>query len=713
MFSIASMVPKLASKAASLVNGLDSEGHFLAFDNAAQPLRSFSKQQEPQQDLQLAYQQQRLHPSQPQEEPNQREPMSPSSSLSAPQNGLGRYSSSIPCSETSQNHTQGTEGVQLAGELNQTQQLSLGGQAEAATDDRAEQTYPQPGRLEIQNIENSILPKRNVSQSFYRTPSSSSSSSSTGMETASFVSESVSRSISSSPKLTPRQMSLRGARKRLSDSGSNAATQSLASQSIRSTNPPLSLDNNSDNAITTRNNDIALPEGYPTSATGYSGLDNLSQIGGQTQYPTIESMGTSPPLLKPNQGKYRTTMSKSQPVILEKSQLTELDPLSSWQNKNDGASVENNSRSYKRRAKSLQESTAPGKISGGVAKRTRSSNAVNTKKPLGQDAEKGNQGSTRRAKVGPARMQEERSHYAPKGLFSVTGDEYALKKVGLTNILDITWTVESYRTTMTIPPVDPDKLPEEWNCNECRAKLHPPKPNAPGIFKHLLDNIERANPKSFELPADIRSFFKGVEANSDGEYVETLDYKPSGGPRYRKRRDASSIIVEDPFEPNDGDIEIIEEQQDDMGSKPSRIRLNNGPAQQPISNSSSVHVGGEENKERGRRGGGGAGARGNGKEEERGKVESQDGSMLHNLEILAAAVMAFEGMEDEENTDKEKRDLMTRTKNSSYEEVQDAVLRQLKDTEEREEYLRFRSLQRVIRENGLEPSVVQWGGFSV
>ncbi|KAG0205069.1 hypothetical protein BGX33_008126 [Mortierella sp. NVP41] len=76
------------------------------------------------------------------------------------------------------------------------------------------------------------------------------------------------------------------------------------------------------------------------------------------------------------------------------------------------------------------------------------------------------------------------------------------------------------------PPVDPLALPDEWNCNECQAIKYPPKPRPPGIFKQLLDNINRTNPKAFTLPSDIQLFFKGVVANSDGEYEDVVDYKP-------------------------------------------------------------------------------------------------------------------------------------------------------------------------------------------
>lgn len=45
----------------------------------------------------------------------------------------------------------------------------------------------------------------------------------------------------------------------------------------------------------------------------------------------------------------------------------------------------------------------------------------------------------------------------------------------------------------------------------------------------------------------------------------------------------------------------------------------------------------------------------------------------------------------------------------SYEMVQESVLAKLSDPEERAAYSRFRTLQRVVRENGFEASVQRWG----
>lgn len=102
-------------------------------------------------------------------------------------------------------------------------------------------------------------------------------------------------------------------------------------------------------------------------------------------------------------------------------------------------------------------------------------------------------------------------------------------------------------------------------------KKDPPKPSPPGFFQLLLDNINRSDPGAFELPQEIRSYFRGgkfdtyafwlqeqqlqfasdrvftgrstnahlifhfdfnyvslVETKSDGGFADRVDYKPFG-----------------------------------------------------------------------------------------------------------------------------------------------------------------------------------------
>ncbi|KAG0315837.1 hypothetical protein BGZ99_007239 [Dissophora globulifera] len=337
----------------------------------------------------------------------------------------------------------------------------------------------------------------------------------------------------------------------------------------------------------------------------------------------------------------------------------------------------------------------------------------------------------------------------PKGIISITGDEYAVK--------------------------------------------YPQPPNAPGIFKQLLDDIDQRNPRSFALPVEIRTYFKGVETNSDGEYVDTLDYKPSesiqgpgphGGyststtmddmvqlrdkqgdiricfhcgksahgrklmiscehcplhwhldcldpplasrppttrkwmcpnhvdhvlPKRRKRRDAHPVELVDPFAPNDGDIEIIDE------TSIHQIRATQIKASlmgNPVEALYKI----PERSQRSFQGGPRADPRG-GKDETR--------LDRPRFEVLVAVMLACEGMEMGKLDSTDAVDAAAdatvnltdtdvavnvdeKSRKRHREEVQDAVTSKLTDSEDRDAYARFLAVQRAVREHGVETSIAQW-----
>jgi hypothetical protein len=86
----------------------------------------------------------------------------------------------------------------------------------------------------------------------------------------------------------------------------------------------------------------------------------------------------------------------------------------------------------------------------------------------------------------------------------------------------------SFHFTCVDPPLDENDLPDgEWHCRSCYTLRHPPLPYQRGIFSQLLNQLERRNPRQFQLPKRIRERFEHVSANDFGEYVD--DIKPSRG----------------------------------------------------------------------------------------------------------------------------------------------------------------------------------------
>jgi hypothetical protein len=66
---------------------------------------------------------------------------------------------------------------------------------------------------------------------------------------------------------------------------------------------------------------------------------------------------------------------------------------------------------------------------------------------------------------------------------------------------------------------------EAWYCCICIARRDPPHKQARGIFASLLDNLEKKNPMSFNLPKDLREYFEGVKTGDEGEYEEAVTQK--------------------------------------------------------------------------------------------------------------------------------------------------------------------------------------------
>ncbi|KAF9999258.1 hypothetical protein BGZ65_005353, partial [Modicella reniformis] len=175
----------------------------------------------------------------------------------------------------------------------------------------------------------------------------------------------------------------------------------------------------------------------------------------------------------------------------------------------------------------------------------------------------------------------ERRPNVPKGLF-ITGDEYALKvdnsnkikrrsnvlhRRSLTNIFSTTMTIAkvvsvsanlfaatAVRRLSISRAVNRQWIQVTFQMNG----TYPPKSNHRGIFKQLLDNMDFMTPRSFALPAELRTFFRGVDTNSDGEYVDTLDYKPLERTSGSGTHSSLSFAVEDPLQIRDkhGDIRI-------------------------------------------------------------------------------------------------------------------------------------------------------------
>lgn len=110
----------------------------------------------------------------------------------------------------------------------------------------------------------------------------------------------------------------------------------------------------------------------------------------------------------------------------------------------------------------------------------------------------------------------------------------------------------SFHFACVCPPLDVDEMPfpngtllpkktahptdaraaraladDSWFCQVCFAQRMPPKaPKGCGPFGVLLQQLARENPRLFELPEDVRTYYKGVGTAPDGSYVDTISQRP-------------------------------------------------------------------------------------------------------------------------------------------------------------------------------------------
>ncbi|KAF9936870.1 hypothetical protein BGZ67_001940 [Mortierella alpina] len=199
-------------------------------------------------------------------------------------------------------------------------------------------------------------------------------------------------------------------------------------------------------------------------------------------------------------------------------------------------------------------------------KRTRNSQLETPqKKKVTQESIKVRQGPV--VKRRKSLKQMETQPITSAEVVTVAGDELAIEYnndyceacLGLGEFICCDSCPKAFHFSCCQPPLDPHDLPDEWNCNECRAAKNPPVPSSAGIFKELLDNVNKTNPKTFSLPSDIQSFFKGVAANSEGEYEDMLDQKP------RRKRNVNNSSGSHPASATRGETDSILELEDGRG----------------------------------------------------------------------------------------------------------------------------------------------------
>ncbi|KAJ3737430.1 hypothetical protein DFJ43DRAFT_1048031 [Lentinula guzmanii] len=77
------------------------------------------------------------------------------------------------------------------------------------------------------------------------------------------------------------------------------------------------------------------------------------------------------------------------------------------------------------------------------------------------------------------------------------------------------------------PPMESiDEGDSRWFCPACTGPKHPPRKHPPGLLAPLIQSVDSSIPTEYQLPDDIRNFFKDVGTSARGNYVDISEIKP-------------------------------------------------------------------------------------------------------------------------------------------------------------------------------------------
>ncbi|KAF8163129.1 hypothetical protein B0H34DRAFT_694213 [Crassisporium funariophilum] len=84
-----------------------------------------------------------------------------------------------------------------------------------------------------------------------------------------------------------------------------------------------------------------------------------------------------------------------------------------------------------------------------------------------------------------------------------------------------------------------------WFCPSCVARKDPPSKPPSSLLSPLIHNIKVSIPVEFQLPEDIRTFFKDVTSGPKGNYVDSSEIKPPRLNRHGQLEDRDPYRLRD------------------------------------------------------------------------------------------------------------------------------------------------------------------------
>ncbi|KAJ2916057.1 hypothetical protein MD484_g4390, partial [Candolleomyces efflorescens] len=77
------------------------------------------------------------------------------------------------------------------------------------------------------------------------------------------------------------------------------------------------------------------------------------------------------------------------------------------------------------------------------------------------------------------------------------------------------------------PPMENiDEGDSRWFCPGCVIRKNPPRKPPPSVFSPLIHLVQNSIPVEYQLPDDVRNFFRDVTTGQKGTYVDATEVKP-------------------------------------------------------------------------------------------------------------------------------------------------------------------------------------------
>lgn len=96
------------------------------------------------------------------------------------------------------------------------------------------------------------------------------------------------------------------------------------------------------------------------------------------------------------------------------------------------------------------------------------------------------------------------------------------------------------------PPIESvDEGDSRWFCPACNIRRDPPKKPPASLISPLIHLVDTSIPSEFQLPVDVRTFFKDVATGDRGAYVDSSELKPPRLNRHGQLEDRDSYRLKD------------------------------------------------------------------------------------------------------------------------------------------------------------------------